>query len=87
MSKQYHTKTCDFDARKIIHKQEKILMKLGQYLKENHLKAKMIAEKIGTTESVVSGWVHGKNIPRKETIKKIEKLTFGKVKITDWFSD
>jgi len=62
-------------------------MKLGEYLKENHLKARMIAEKIGTTEQHVSAWVHGRNIPRKDTMKRIEKITLGKVKFADWFSE
>ena len=62
-------------------------MKLGEYLKENHLKARLIAEKIGTTEQLVSAWVHGRNVPRKETMKKIEKITFGKVKPQDWFTE
>jgi len=70
-----------------IKKREQIFMKPGEYLKENHLKAKMIAEKIGTTEQHVSAWVNGKNIPRKETMKKIEKITQGKVKFSDWFTE
>jgi transcriptional regulator with XRE-family HTH domain len=62
-------------------------MKLGDYLKENHLKAKLIAEKIGTSQAHVSLWLNGKTVPRKETMKKIEKLTNGKVKFADWFSE
>ncbi len=61
-------------------------MKLGQFLKDNHLKQKYIAEKIGTSQAHVSSWINGRAVPRFETMKEIEKLTKGKVKPKDWFT-
>jgi len=62
-------------------------MKLKQYLRDNHLKARWLADKLTTTESVVSGWVRGINIPRRDTMRKIEKLTNSQVKPADWVTE
>lgn len=62
-------------------------MKLKQYLDENGIRPSFFARKLDVTKSQMSVWFSGKVIPRKEMIKKIEKLTAGKVKIIDWFSE
>jgi len=62
-------------------------MKLKQYLDENGIRPSFFAAKLEATKSQMSLWCSGKIIPRREKLRKIEKLTGGKVKIADWFTE
>ncbi len=62
-------------------------MNLRQYLENRGMKIKFFAELMGTSSPHVSQWMSGKKVPRKETMKEIERITKGKVKPGDWFTE
>lgn len=62
-------------------------MKLREYLNNKGIKIKFFASQMGVDTSYVSNWMAGKKIPRKESMKKIEELTGGKVRPNDWFTE
>ena len=49
-------------------------MKLGEQLKENGIKQKWLADKLGVHPNQVSRWVKGKNKPSTKNRLKINKL-------------
>jgi len=48
--------------------------KFGEILKKRGIKQKHIAEKLGVSESSVSHWVKGKNMPKAKYILKLTLL-------------
>ena len=62
-------------------------MKLKEYLEKNCLKYEFLTRDLNVSKHQISKWVHGKCVPRKETMIRICELTNGKVKFNDWFTD
>jgi transcriptional regulator with XRE-family HTH domain len=62
-------------------------MTLKEYFEITGLKKTFFAEKIGVCRQLLSVWIHGKKMPRLETIMKIEEATGGKVKPKDWITE
>ncbi len=43
------------------------------YREDNHLSQRELAEKIGTTQTIISWWERGNDNPRYETLVKISR--------------
>lgn len=61
--------------------------KLEHYLKAREIKHHEFAALIGTTQATVTRYVNGDRRPSVSTALKIEKVTKGKVKVSDWYRD
>lgn len=61
-------------------------MKLREYLKKERYTSSYFAELLGVSKQHMSNWTSGKVLPRKQNMLKIEELTKGKVKPSDWFT-
>ena len=59
-------------------------MKLKDYLKKKKISCKEFARMLGVTPQTISNYNSGKSYPSRNTVKKIEKLTGGKVKQRDF---
>jgi DNA-binding transcriptional regulator YiaG len=57
---------------------------LAQFIRENGLKRKQFAKKIGTSESVLSRWINGAVVPRRTVRAMIEIITEGQVIADEW---
>jgi hypothetical protein len=57
---------------------------LLDWMKKNKIKKTDLANELECTWSTLWTWTTGRKVPRIETTAKIEKLTKGKVKCTDW---
>ncbi len=68
--------------------QEKYLPKainlLLEWMKKNKIKKTDLANDLECTWPTLWTWITGRKVPRVETLAKIEKMTKGKVKCTDW---
>jgi len=61
--------------------------KFKTYLTDQKIKHHEFAELIGTTQATVTRYVNGDRRPSVSTALKIEKVTKGKVKVSDWYRD
>ena len=57
---------------------------LAQFIRENGLKRKQFAKKIGTSECQLSRWINGAVIPRRQVRAMIEIITEGAVLADGW---
>lgn len=57
---------------------------LAQFIRENGLKRKQFAKKIGTSECQLSRWINGAVIPRRQVRAMIEIITDGQVIAEEW---
>lgn len=60
-------------------------MTLEDYLDDQDMTQREFAELLGVTHQAVNQWLRGRRFPRRELIVKIEKITGGKVKPSDWY--
>lgn len=59
-------------------------MTLKEYLTLHGLTARYLASRLNVSVSAARKWVQGTRIPRLSTIKKINRITGGKVSFNDW---
>ena len=60
-------------------------MKLKDYIEKNHKgNASEFARAIGVSRQCVNYWINALRVPAMRLVKKIEKLTSGKVTYKDW---
>ena len=62
-------------------------MKLQVWLKENKIKQKVFADRLGVTPMTVCRWVKGKVLPSQKTISEIVKITAGSDQPNDFYSE
>ena len=61
-------------------------MKLTQYLVQNEISQKKLAEILQVSQPTVHKWLNNKAIPSGKRIIQIEKLTDGNVRARDFFN-
>ena len=61
-------------------------MKLTQYLVQNEISQKKLAELLQVSQPTVHKWLNDKAIPSGRRIVEIERLTDGKVSAKDFFN-
>lgn len=61
------------------------MMTLNQYLIKHQLTSPAFAKNIGASVSAVRKWRQGLRIPRTEMMKKITRVTRGKVPPASWY--
>jgi len=60
-------------------------MHLKDYLSDQNMTQAEFAELLGVTHQAVNQWLRGRRFPRRELVVKIEKITGGNVKPSDWY--
>ncbi len=61
-------------------------MKLTQYLVQNEISQKKLAELLQVSQPTVHKWLNDKAIPSGKKLVQIERLTDGKVGARDFFN-
>ena len=61
-------------------------MKLIQYLVQNEISQKKLAELLQVSQPTIHKWLNDKAIPSGRRIVEIERLTDGKVRAKDFFN-
>tara|TARA_A100001037_G_C15044609_1_gene587147 strand:+ start:50 stop:244 length:195 start_codon:yes stop_codon:yes gene_type:complete len=61
-------------------------MKLIQYLVQNEISQKKLAELLQVSQPTIHKWLNDKAIPSGRRIVEIERLTDGKVSAKDFFN-
>ena len=59
-------------------------MTLKEYMVLHGLTAKYLARRLEVSVSAARKWIQGTRIPRLSTMKKINRITSGKVSFNDW---
>jgi hypothetical protein len=62
-------------------------MKLKEYFDKYHICAKHVAPDLGITETTMYKILRGNYDAKLSFIQKVEKYTFGEVKVQDWYRD
>lgn len=62
-------------------------MKLKEYRKKNGLKQEQLAKKLGVVFSTVCRYEMGTRFPDRDMLKKIDRVTKGAVKASDFLED
>lgn len=60
--------------------------KLLNYMYDNKITGKAIAEKAGVSQAQISKYVHGESSPRIHIAFKIKEATNGHIKLIDWIT-
>ena len=60
-------------------------MKLAEYLESAELTQAGFAEKLGVSRQLVNQWCTHKQIPRREMMLKIKKITGNRVGLGSWY--
>lgn len=61
------------------------MLKLKQYLEAHQITHGAFAKLIGVSQPTVNRYVRGERSPSKKTIARINYVTDGFVKVTDWY--
>lgn len=59
-------------------------MKLAAYLKSTGTSQRDFARAVGVADNSVSQWISGRNLPRGKTLARIEELSNGAVRASDF---
>lgn len=59
-------------------------MILKEYMTRHGIPASYIAKKLEVSVSAARKWVQGTRVPRLSAIKRIHRITQGKVSFDDW---
>lgn len=59
-------------------------MRLGDWLKSNKITLTAFASTLGVSVPTMHGWVHGRRMPRLEDAIRIETITLGAVRPSDF---
>lgn len=59
---------------------------LGKFLAENGIKQNAFAKKIGVSEPTLTQFMFGRRMPSLAVAYRIQKVTCGKVKMTDFIT-
>lgn len=62
-------------------------MKLSDYLETHSIKPADFARDVGVTPATITGWCNGSFHPSAKRATKIEEVTNGKVRVTDFVND
>ena len=60
-------------------------MKLAEYLELTDLSQAEFAKGLGVSRQLVNQWCAGRQIPRKEMMLKIKKVTGNRVGLGSWY--
>jgi DNA-binding XRE family transcriptional regulator len=61
--------------------------KLAEYLEEEGIMQNVFAKKINTSPPTLLAILRGERLPALDLAFRIQKITHGKVKMTDWFAE